>query len=98
MIEFISTHLVAAYIVTAIAFAMIELRLEGSVGGPDEAFWLTLMVAVIFPLALIRRTYIVISTVILWIVTPSNRKQRNAAAEEVTSILKKIKKATSKSA
>lgn len=98
MIEFISAHLVAVYVVTAVAFAMVELRTEGSVGGPDEAFWLTVMIAVIFPIALIRRTYIIASRTILWVVTPSNRTLRTAAAEETLSILNKIRKSTSKSA
>ncbi len=69
MIEFIGAHPIAAYITIAIAFAIIELRLEPIVHSSDEAFWMTMMIAFLFPIALVRRTYIVIGKAILWVVT-----------------------------
>lgn len=92
MIELITNHFVEVYIIAAIALAIAELRLdEARPKSADEAFWMMVMIAVVFPIALVRRAYIIAGKLILWVITPSNKKLRTAAEQETKSLLSKIK-------
>jgi len=83
------THeqMIFTYFAVAAVFAVIELRLEGGVYSPSEAFWMTVLVTVFFPAALIRRTYILLSTALFVAI---GSKHERAAEVETAEVIKRV--------
>jgi len=71
------------YLAVAVVFAVIDLRLEGGVHSPSEAFWMTVLVAVFFPVALVRRTYILLSAALFVAIGSKHERTTEVETAEV---------------